>query len=145
MAGAEDNYRVEVWSADETALIETVSRSSDFKVSLAAWHAAIRERPGVLLIHMNARFVMERMFTPGKPRPAESAAIDATLGDLRHWHRLRAWCTGCKNHKWIESEDLKSRFGKEMLFSEIEKKFACRRSGCAGGSVRLEIHNAPRD
>lgn len=38
MPTAEDNYRVEVWSDDGNTLVEIISRSPDFNVSLAAWH-----------------------------------------------------------------------------------------------------------
>lgn len=45
----EHTYRVEVWS-DEPAsggeLLETISRATDFSVSMAAYRAALRARPG---------------------------------------------------------------------------------------------------
>lgn len=88
MATAEDNYRVEVWSADETALIETISRSSEFSVSMAAWHEAVRCRPGMLLIHKNAGHVMDKLVSPGEPYDGKEGYV-ATLGTLRDWHRLR--------------------------------------------------------
>jgi hypothetical protein len=32
---AEDNFKIEVWDREETALVETISRSPDFIVSMA--------------------------------------------------------------------------------------------------------------
>jgi hypothetical protein len=52
---AEDNFRIEAWDREETALAETVDRSPDSIVSQTAWQAAIRRRPGTLLIHYNGR------------------------------------------------------------------------------------------
>ena len=43
MPAREDNFRVEVWSDDGKTLVETLSRSPDFNVSLVAWHEAIRD------------------------------------------------------------------------------------------------------
>ncbi|TRC98387.1 hypothetical protein FJV76_13925 [Mesorhizobium sp. WSM4303] len=37
-------------------------------VSQAAWQAAIRRGPGILLIHYNSRHVMEKIITPGEVR-----------------------------------------------------------------------------
>ncbi|WP_245466343.1 MULTISPECIES: hypothetical protein [unclassified Mesorhizobium] len=37
-------------------------------VSQAAWQAAIRRRPGMLLIHYNSRHIMEKIITPGEVR-----------------------------------------------------------------------------
>ncbi|WP_292341326.1 hypothetical protein [Mesorhizobium sp.] len=92
----EDNFRIEVWDREETALVETICRSPDCSVSQAAWQSAIRRRPGMLLIHFNGRHVMEKIITPGEPKiPPQTiadrsvhAALDVSLGDLREWHRL---------------------------------------------------------
>ncbi|ESZ67708.1 hypothetical protein X727_23935 [Mesorhizobium sp. L103C119B0] len=101
---AEDNFRIEVWDRDEQALSETISRSPDLTVSQAAWQAAIRRRPGMLLIHYNSRHVMEKILTPGEVNISPQAIIagsvhaglDVALGDLREWHVLRAWVNGGK-------------------------------------------------
>ncbi|BCH12926.1 hypothetical protein MesoLj131c_71840 (plasmid) [Mesorhizobium sp. 131-3-5] len=46
---AEDNFRIEVWDREEKTHLETICRTPDAVVSQAAWHAAIRRRPGMLL------------------------------------------------------------------------------------------------
>ncbi|TPM94945.1 hypothetical protein [Mesorhizobium sp. B2-1-3A] len=70
MTRNDDTYRIEVWdSEEEKTLLETISRSSDVTVSMAAWQAAIRRRPGMLL-HYNSRHVMEMILTPGEVKRA---------------------------------------------------------------------------
>ncbi|WP_245279190.1 hypothetical protein [Mesorhizobium loti] len=90
----ENNYRIEVWdSEDEKTLLETISRSSDFAVSMAAWQAAMRRRPGMLLIHYDSRHIMEKVLTPGEAKlPPQTIidgnihpGLDVALGDLRSW------------------------------------------------------------
>ncbi|WP_245525048.1 hypothetical protein [Mesorhizobium sp. M8A.F.Ca.ET.165.01.1.1] len=148
----EDNFRIEVWDRDEKALVETISRSPDFSVSQAAWQTAIRRRPGMLLIHYNSRHVMEKILTPGEPKlPPQTivegsvhAGIDVSLGDLREWHTLRAWCKNCSHHAPVKPAALIRRYGKDALFSSVERALFC--TGCdRGGPVRLEIHKLPRN
>lgn len=111
---AEDNFRIEVWDRDDQALSETISRSPDSTVSQAAWQAAIRRRPGMLLIHYNSRHVMEKILTPGEVKiPLQAiidgsvhAALDVALGDLREWHVLRAWCRTCSHHATVKPAGL---------------------------------------
>lgn len=75
-------------------------------ISQAAWQAAIPRRPGMLLIHYNSRYVMEKILTPGEVEiPSQTiingsalAGLDVALGDLREWHTLRALA-----HKMLES------------------------------------------
>ncbi|GEC31714.1 hypothetical protein N181_01700 [Sinorhizobium fredii USDA 205] len=65
-------YRVEVWSDPPEAggeLLETISRSTDHSVSCAALKAAIRQRPGKVLIHLNGRFKMSAEKAPDLPLP----------------------------------------------------------------------------
>lgn len=57
---AEGNFRIEVWDREEKNLVETICRSPDSSVSQAAWHMAIRRRPGMVLIHYNSRHVMKK-------------------------------------------------------------------------------------
>ncbi|WP_258121945.1 hypothetical protein [Mesorhizobium onobrychidis] len=93
----EDNFRILVWDREEQALSESISRSPDSTVSQAAWQAAIRRRPGMMLIHYNSRHVMEKILTPGEVKiPPQTiiegsvhAGLDVALGDLREWHVLR--------------------------------------------------------
>jgi hypothetical protein len=65
-------YRVEVWSESPEAggeLIETISRSTNFAVSCASLKAAIRARPGKVLVHLNARHRMSAERAPDPPVP----------------------------------------------------------------------------
>ncbi len=149
---AEDNFRIEVWDQEEKTLVETICRSPDAMVSQAAWQAAIRRRPGMLLIHYNSRHVMEKILTPGELKmPPQTivngsihAGLDVALGDLREWHTLRAWCTKCSHHAEVKAAGLIQRYGKSALFSSVERALFC--TSCdRGGPVRLEIHKLPRN
>lgn len=148
----EDNFRIEVWDREETGLAETINRSSDPSVSQAAWQAAIRRRPGMLLIHYNSRHIMEKIMAPGEVTvPPQTiidgsihAGLDLALGDLRSWHTLRAWCTKCSHHATVKPEGLIRRYGRHALFSSVERALFC--TNCErGGPVRLEIHSMPRN
>ncbi|TPL87129.1 hypothetical protein [Mesorhizobium sp. B2-3-12] len=149
---AEDNFRIEVWDREEKTHLETISRSPDAMVSQAAWQAAIRRRPGMLLIHYNSRHVMEKIVTPGEVKiPPQTiidgsihAGLDVSLGDLREWHTLRAWCKNCSHHAPVKAAALIRRYGKDALFSTVERALVC--TSCnRGGPVRLEIHKLPRN
>ncbi|QKD06448.1 hypothetical protein EB235_20215 [Mesorhizobium loti R88b] len=118
---------------------------------MAAWQAAIRRRPGMLLIHYNSRHVMEKITTPGEVKlPPQAiingsvhAGLDVALGDLREWHVLRASCTKCSHQAEVKPAGLIRRYGKGALFSTVERALFC--TSCnKGGPVRLEIHNMPR-
>lgn len=65
-------FRIEVWS-DEPGyggtLLETISRASDFSVSCAALKAAVRARPGKVLVHLNARHRMSAERASDPPHP----------------------------------------------------------------------------
>ncbi|ESX48814.1 hypothetical protein X762_10955 [Mesorhizobium sp. LSHC426A00] len=148
---AEDNFRIEVWDREEKELAETINRSPDSSVSQAAWQAAIRRRPGALLVHYNSRHVMEKILTPGETTiPPETivdgsihAGLDVALGDLRSWHTLRAWCKNCSHHAPVKPEALIRRYGKGALFSSVERALFC--TSCnKGGPVSLEIFSMPR-
>lgn len=152
VATDEDNFRIEVWDREEKTHLETICRSSDAMVSQAAWQSAIRRRPGMLLIHYNSRHVMEKIITPGEVRvPPQTiingsihAGLDVSLGDLREWHRLRAWCKHCSHHADIKADGLIRRYGKDALFSSVERSLFC--TSCnRGGPVRLEIYKIPRN
>ncbi|RVM58885.1 hypothetical protein CN128_07500 [Sinorhizobium meliloti] len=68
----ENGYRVEVWSDEPEAdgeLVEVISRATDFSVSCAALKAAIRQRPGKVLVHINGRYRMSAERAPDPPLP----------------------------------------------------------------------------
>lgn len=71
-SGSEQPYRIEVWSEPPESggeLLETISRSTDFAVSCAALKAAVRARPGKVLIHLNGRHRMSAEKAPDPPVP----------------------------------------------------------------------------
>ncbi|TGT89535.1 hypothetical protein EN804_11570 [Mesorhizobium sp. M8A.F.Ca.ET.161.01.1.1] len=139
-------------SDGEKTLLETISRS---RISPSAWLPAMRQcvrRPGMLLAHFNSRHVMEKLLTPGKVKiPPQTiidgsvhAGLDVSLGELREWHTLRAWCTKCSHHAAVKLAGLIRRYGKGELFSTVEPALFC--TSCErGGPVRLEIHKLPRN
>lgn len=68
----EAGYRVEVWNVEPDAggeMLEIISSATDFSVSCAAWKAAIRARPGKVIIHLNGRHRMSCERAPDPPRP----------------------------------------------------------------------------
>ena len=54
---------------DGGVLLETISSSSDFQVSVAAFAAALRQRPGKYLVHVNGPSPMRSELAPDPPRP----------------------------------------------------------------------------
>ncbi|AZO55669.1 hypothetical protein EJ077_21205 [Mesorhizobium sp. M8A.F.Ca.ET.057.01.1.1] len=72
------------------------------------------------------------------------AGLDVCLRDLREWHALRAWCKNCSHHAPVKATALIRRYGKDALFSTVERALLC--TSCdRGGPVRLEIHKLPRN
>ncbi|TIT04471.1 MAG: hypothetical protein E5W72_12740 [Mesorhizobium sp.] len=51
---------------------------------------------------------------------SKHAGPDVSLGDLREWHTLRAWCRNCSHHAEVRSAALIRRYGKGALFSTVE-------------------------
>ncbi|WP_258591714.1 hypothetical protein [Mesorhizobium sp. AR07] len=93
---------------------------------------------------------MEKIIAPGEVRiPPQMivdgsihAGLDVSLGDLREWHSLRAWCKNCSHHAEVKPAGLIRRYGKGALFSSVERALFC--TSCdRGGPVRLEIHSCP--
>lgn len=87
-------YRVEVWSDAPEAggtLLETISRSTVFTVSVAALRAAVRERPGKTLLHLNQRHRMTCERAPDPPVPEwQRPLLSRGRPRKKHW-------IGCRN------------------------------------------------
>lgn len=93
--------------AEGGSLLETISRSSDFQVSAPAFVAALRRRPGLVLIHMNGRSYAPRDrkgSAPGALPAAKNAGAagpgsrrDETLrlSELEEWYVLGGKCPRC--------------------------------------------------
>ena len=141
MPGREDNFRVEVWSDDGKRLVETISRSPDFRVSLVAWHEAVRRRPGHLLVHANADRVMERLVAPGE-KEQQGDDFSPALRDLRHWHQMRLFCRACMKSVQLDTGDMIQRFGRDAILADLEKRFTC---GCPERRVKIEVSSKARD
>ncbi|RWO32593.1 MAG: hypothetical protein E5Y16_14690 [Mesorhizobium sp.] len=69
----------------------------------------------------------KKIITPGEPkvlashrRRQQTCRPDVSLGDLREWHTLRAWCRNCSHHAEVRSAALIRRYGKGALFSTVE-------------------------
>jgi len=87
-------YRIEVWSDPPEAggeLLETISRSTSFGVSCAALKAAIRERPGKILMHLNQRHRMTITHAPDPPAP------ECRRPSLIQVRPLKKRSTSCRN------------------------------------------------
>lgn len=65
-------YKIEVWSDEPESggeLLETISRATEFTVSVAGYLAAVRARPGKVLVHLNGRHRMSCERAPDPPLP----------------------------------------------------------------------------
>jgi hypothetical protein len=65
-------YRIEVWTCRPDAggeLLEVISRATEFSVSIAAYRAALRARPGKTLVHINGRHPMSTELAPDPSLP----------------------------------------------------------------------------
>lgn len=72
LGSSDNNYRVEVWTSSPEAsgtLLETISRATDFAVSIAAYKAALLARPGTTLLHLNGRHRMSCEVAPEPTHP----------------------------------------------------------------------------
>lgn len=99
---SENTYRVEVWTDEPESggeLLETISRATDFAVSCAAHRAAVRQRPGKVLVHLNGR---HRMSCERAPDPPGPECWRPPLHGIRP--RLKTLSTGCRNGMfWLAS------------------------------------------
>ncbi|WP_246673023.1 MULTISPECIES: hypothetical protein [unclassified Mesorhizobium] len=96
----------------------------------------------MLLIHYNSRHVIEKIITPGEVKISAQtivngsvhAGLDVSLGDLREWHMLRAWCKNCSHHAEIEPAGLirrqRGRFSARVAIEAA--RFGWRFTSCPG-------------
>lgn len=83
---SEHAYRIEVWSEPPGAggdLLETISRATDFAVSMGAYREAIRQRPGKYLVHLNGRFRMGCEKAPDPPLPLAEGRPCGRFGQVQ--------------------------------------------------------------
>ncbi|QIO68164.1 hypothetical protein [Rhizobium leguminosarum] len=89
----EANFRIEVWDREDGNLLETISYSSSFQISVAAWNAAQDHCKGKFLIHYNNRFVMERGLAGRAQRPKRMRPATTR----RRPHHNRDFCFNSAN------------------------------------------------
>mgnify|MGYP003680095086 CR=1 FL=1 len=88
----DSGYRIEVWSAEPEAggaLIEVISRATDFSVSCASLDAALRARPGRVLVHINGRYRMSCERAPDSPRPESLRPSRERRRPISRWVSLK--------------------------------------------------------
>lgn len=83
---AEHTYTIEVWSDPPEIggeLLETISRATDFAVSMGAYREAVRQRPGKYLVHLNGRFRMGCEKAPDPPLPLFHGRPSGRIGQVQ--------------------------------------------------------------
>ncbi|NKJ77781.1 hypothetical protein [Rhizobium leguminosarum] len=86
LGSSEHTFRIEVWSDPPDSggeLLETISRATDFAVSMGAYREAVRQRPGKYLVHLNGRFSMSCEKAPDPPLPLSYGRPGGRLGQIQ--------------------------------------------------------------
>ena len=152
-------FRVEVWDDPPDAggsIIEIISSSSSFAVSIAAFKAAIRERPGKYLIHMNGRNQMTCELAPDPPESLKQRkgknGIDPypdvlddpeyTFASLPEWKTLAIHCKSCDRVAPVDRWEMARKHGKQCVITMLLPKLRCE-CGVRGNSEWL-IGKMPR-
>jgi hypothetical protein len=146
-------FRVEVWDNPPDAggsIIEIISSSSSFAVSIVAYKAAIRERPGKYLIHMNGRNQMTCELAPDPPEPLKQRkgknGIDRypdvlddpeyTFASLPEWKTLAIHCKSCDRVAPVNRWEMARKHGKQCAITTLLPKLRCK-CGAKGKSEWL--------
>jgi hypothetical protein len=144
------NFRVEVWDDPPDAggsIIEVISSSSSFAVSIAAYKAAIRERPGKYLTHMNGRSRMTCELAPDPPEPLKQPKDKSrkdqypdilddpeyTFASLPEWKTLAIRCKSCDRLAPVDRWDMARKHGKQCVITMLLPKLRCQ-CGAKGNS-----------
>lgn len=153
-------YRVEIWSEPPEAggeIIEVIALSTSFNVSCAALKAAIRERPGKYVVHLNGKHRMSCELAPDPPAPLplvatirEGAAYSEDLHDpqctfatLPEWYRLAVSCGQCKHVAPLDRKELARKMGKNTLLTSLLPRLRCAKCGNRNGNS-LRLGKLPR-
>ncbi|MEI3807604.1 hypothetical protein V6R85_24080 [Agrobacterium sp. CCNWLW32] len=135
-------YRVEVWDDPPDgggSIIEVISSSSSFAVSIAACKAAIRERPGKYIVHMNGQNRMTCELAPDPPVPLTPPKVRTgpdpfpevlndpkwTFGNLPEWNTLAIHCLSCDRVKPVDRWEMSRQQGKQTVITSLLPKLRC--------------------
>lgn len=146
-------FRVEVWDDPPDAggsIIEVISSSSSFAVSIAAYKAAIRERPGKYLTHMNGRSRMTCELAPDPPEPLKQPKgnirkdqypdvlddPEYTFASLPEWKTLAIHCKSCDRVAPVNRWEMARKHGKQCVITMLLPKLRCE-CGVRGNSEWL--------
>lgn len=150
---AERTYTIEVWSDPPEIggeLLETISRATDFAVSMGAYREAVRQRPGkYLFISMggskwDARG--HRIHRPlsstadqaaGSARFKEYEADRMTLAELAEWYVLGGKCSACSHQGWIDRWECARRFGRRAIIVALMPRLRCTACGNRRGNTMV--------
>jgi len=143
-------FRVEVWDEPPEAggsIIEVISSSSSFPVSAAACKAALRERPGKYIVHMNGRNRMTCELAPDPPEPLKPPKIrtgqdpypevlddpEYTFATLPEWKMLAIHCKSCDRVAPVDRWEMARKHGKQRVITMLLPKLRCQ-CGVKGNS-----------
>lgn len=120
----EHPFKVEVWEGDKIA--ETIAVAGNAIVAGAAYEAAVKERPGrVVILRHGARVVRT---TKPEPQAPPTVAMLKALGVAG----ARLWCVGCGHYAAMSWEGLRAR--DEEPFPTCGRRLTC--SACGGRQVQ---------
>lgn len=151
-------YRIEVWDEPPEAggeMLEIIASAATFAVSIAAFHAAVRERPGKHIIHMNGRHRMSCQLAPDPPVPLRPIATKRdgthtkifneprwTFDSLQEWKTLAIRCKSCDRVQPVDRWEMARKHGKHTVITSLLPKLRCE-CGVRGNSDWL-IGKMPR-
>lgn len=135
-------FRVEVWDDPPEAggsIIEVIASSTSFAVSTAVLKAAVRERPGKYIVHMNGRNRMTCVLAPDPPvplsAPRRKAGADPypealtdprlTFGSLPEWKTLAIHCKSCDRLAPVDRWEMSKKHGKKTFITSLLPKLRC--------------------
>ena len=121
----EHPFRVEVWQGEK--LFETLAVAETAAIGIAAYEAAVRERPGRAVTLRNGARVVRSSEAP-KPEAPPTVAMLRGLGVLG----ARLWCSRCGHHAIKSWEDIKARECEP--FPSCGRRLKC--SACGGRKVQ---------
>lgn len=158
--GTSHTYRVEIWSNPPEAggeIIEVIALSTSFNVSCAALKAAIRERPGKYVVHVNGRHRMSCELAPDPPAALSSVGAlregaghpedlhdpQYTFATLPEWYRLAVRCGQCNHIAPLDRRELARKVGKSTVIASLLPRLKCEKCGNRDGNI-LRLGKLPR-
>ncbi|AYG76796.1 hypothetical protein QDY28_25130 [Rhizobium sp. BR 362] len=150
-------YRIEVWDDPPESggsIVEVIASSTSFPVSVAALKAAIRERPGKYIVHMNGRHRMSCELAPDPPAPLSPPRTKIgpdpypeilkdqkwTFANLPEWNTLAIRCRSCDRVAPVDRWEIARKHGKQTVIANLLPKLRCEcgvKGDCEWKSGRL--------